>query len=649
MNRDIPPLRGKGTDLLASNPHPNPRSFPYAPTPTLMVDMMTRRRLLRSVLLAGCALSALGLPTTPGMTAEKAPPSAAEQDLNAYFEECWNEDLARDPQQRTQLGLPGPHDRWTVMDEARLTEDYRIAQARLKRLDGVDEGQLSPAAKISLRLYRHEMEQRVALYPWRGHIYAISQLSGPQVDIASFLITYHAVTVLADAEDYIARLTGVAPLMDALLARFEAQGQMGVLPPAFAFQAILDAARNVITGRPFQIQATQDSPLLADFRAKLASLKLADAENDRLLAAAIKALGEQVQPAFLKLIARVNAWRKRAVDSNGVWALPDGERYYRTQVASMTTLPLEPAAIHAQGLREVADLQNQIRAIMAQVGFKGDLRAFFEQLRTDKRFFDPATAEGRATYLKRAGDIIARMNADLDRFFLTKPRAPIVVRAVEPFRENATASAFYEPASPDGTRPGVFYANLSDMSVNPIPLLESLCYHEGIPGHHMQIAIAQEMGNLPTFRRFIWNSAYGEGWALYAERFPKEYGYYQDLYSDAGRIASELFRAARLVLDTGIHFKRWTREQAIAYMNENTANPAHDNVTEVERYFVWPGQALSYKIGMNKILELRERARAKLGARFDIRAFHDVVLTSGAVTLPVLEELVTAWLARTAA
>lgn len=620
-----------------------------------MADVLTRRRLLRASLLTGAALGVLRM--SPATAVEEllnpppaqTEPAAVESDLNAYFEECWNEDLARDPQQRTQLGLPGPHDRWTIVDDARLTEDFHIAQARLKRLDGVNEAVLSPGTRVSLRLYRNEMAQRVALYPWRNHIYVLSQLSGPHTDIASFLITYHAVAVMADAEDYIARLVAVAPLMDALLTRFEAQAQMGVLPPAFAFQPILEGARNVITGRPFQIQATDDSPLLADFRGKLLALKLPDADNARLLAAASKALGEQVQPAFLKLIARVTAWQKRATDSNGVWALPDGERYYRTQVASMTTLPLEPAAVHALGLREVAALQAEIRAIMDKVGFKGDLRAFFDHLRGDKRFYDPATVDGRATYLKRATDLIGRMGGDLDRFFLTKPKAPIVVRAVEPFREKATASAFYEPASPDGTRPGVFYANLSDMSVNPIPLLESLCYHEGIPGHHMQIAIAQELTNLPTFRRFIWNSAYGEGWALYAERFPKEYGYYQDPYSDAGRIASELFRAARLVLDTGIHFKRWTREQAIAYMNENTANPENDNVTEVERYFVWPGQALAYKIGMNKILELREAARARLGARFDIRAFHDTVLTSGSVTLPVLEDLVNAWVARVAA
>ncbi|MEC4591673.1 MULTISPECIES: DUF885 domain-containing protein [Nitrospirillum] len=613
-------------------------------------ETMTRRTLLRRGLMAGTALVALT--AAPGLIAQPAAaaePSETEKALNAFFEDCWNEDLARDPQQRTVLGLPGPHDKWTIPDDAHLLENFHLAEQRLKTLKGFKVSELSPGAQVSARLFENELQQTISQYPWRNHSYVISQLTGPHTDIASFLITYHAVGSAQDAEDYVARLVGIAPLMDAYIARIGKQADMGVLPPAFAFKSILEAARNVITGKPFTNGATESSPLLADFTEKVTALKLADAEQSRLIAAAEKALTGQVQASFQKLISTVSALETKATTSNGVWALPDGERFYRSQVQLMTTLPLDPAAVHAQGLKEVAALQDEMRAIMTKVGFKGELRAFFDYLRTDKRFFDPATPEGRATLLKRATDIIDKMRSDLDRFFLTKPKAPIVVKAVEPFREKATASAFYEPASPDGSRPGVFYTNLYDMSVNPIPMLESLAYHEGIPGHHMQIAIAQEMANLPTFRRFIWNSAYGEGWALYAERFPKEYGYYQDPYSDAGRIASELFRAARLVLDTGIHLKRWTREQAIAYMNDNTANPEHDNITEIERYFVWPGQALAYKIGMNKILELREAAKTKLGTKFDIRAFHDTVLTSGSVNLPVLEALVQDWVKRTAA
>ncbi|MDE1146595.1 MAG: DUF885 domain-containing protein [Azospirillaceae bacterium] len=616
---------------------------------------MTRRTLLRRGLMAGTALVALE--ALPGLLAPvpavAAEPSETEKALNAFFEDCWNEDLARDPQQRTVLGLPGPHDKWTIPDEAHQLESLHLAEQRKKTLDGFKTAELSASGQISAILFRNELQQTLDQYPWRNHTYVISQLTGPHTDIASFLITYHNMTSPQDADDYVTRLQGIAPLMDVYIARITKQADMGVLPPAFAFKSILEAARNVITGKPFAatdvVTAAESSPLLADFTEKVNGLKLPEADQARLRAAAEKALTEQVQPAFQKLIAKVGALEAKATASNGVWALPDGEKFYRSQVLLMTTLPLDPAAVHAQGLKEVAALQDEMRAIMAKVGFKGELRAFFDYMRTDKRFYDPATPEGRATLLKRATDIIDHMRTDLDRFFLTKPKAPIVVKAVEAFREKATASAFYEPASPDGSRPGVFYANLYDMSVNPIPMLESLCYHEGIPGHHMQIAIAQEMAGLPTFRRFIWNSAYGEGWALYAERFPKEYGYYQDPYSDAGRIASELFRAARLVLDTGIHLKRWTREQAITYMNANTANPEHDNITEIERYFVWPGQALAYKIGMNKILELREAAKAKLGPKFDIRAFHDTVLTSGSVNLPVLETLVQDWVKRTAA
>ncbi|HYE48205.1 MAG TPA: DUF885 domain-containing protein, partial [Azospirillaceae bacterium] len=460
--------------------------------------------------------------------------------------------------------------------------------------------------------------------------------------IASFLIAYHRVRTAADARDYVARVAGIPAVIDAALDNLKRSAEAGVMPPAFSYAPIVTAARNVVTGRPFD-QGPDASPILADLEKKVAALDLPETRKKELVKAGEAALLEQAGPAFRRFIEGVEAIRARQAESRGVWSLPNGDAYYAAMAKSSTTLDLAPEAVHELGLREVARLQGEMKAIMDKVGFKGDLRAFFQFLRTDPQFYDPATPEGRKAYMDRATRIIARMNADLDRFFHTKPRAPIEVRAVEPFREKATPSAFYEPASPDGSRPGVFYANLLDMSVNPIYLLESLAYHEGIPGHHMQIAIAQEMTGLPAFRRFGGHTAYIEGWALYSELFPRENGYYEDPYSDAGRIASELFRASRLVVDTGIHLKRWSREEAIRYMNENTSNPENDNITEVERYFVWPGQALGYKIGMNRIVELREKARRELGDRFDIRGFHDAILTNGSVSMPILEQVVDDW------
>jgi uncharacterized protein (DUF885 family) len=283
--------------------------------------------------------------------------------------------------------------------------------------------------------------------------------------------------------------------------------------------------------------------------------------------------------------------------------------------------------------------------IKEKVKFKGDLKAFFKFMREDRQFYLSDTDEGRAKYLARAVEIIDEMKKRLDELFATKPKADIVVKAVEKFREQSAGKAFYQQPAPDGSRPGMFYVNLREMQSNPTYQLEALAYHEGIPGHHMQIAIAQELTNLPKFRKFgLRYTAYTEGWGLYSELTPKEIGLYQDPYSDFGRLALELWRAGRLVTDTGIHAKRWTRDQAIKYLEDNTSNSRADCVDSINRYIVMPSQATAYKIGMLKILELREKAKTQLGSKFDIRQFHEVVLTNGPVPLDVLEQLVDGWI-----
>jgi uncharacterized protein (DUF885 family) len=306
---------------------------------------------------------------------------------------------------------------------------------------------------------------------------------------------------------------------------------------------------------------------------------------------------------------------------------------------------MEPEAIHRLGLREVARIQGEIRQIMKRTGFKGDLQAFFTFLREDPQFLLPSTEEGRKIYITRATQVIDDMRGKLDAYFGVKPKSELQVKAVEAYREASAHGAFYEAPSLDGTRPATYYANMKDMKDLPLYELQTLAYHEGIPGHHMQIAIATEQTDVPKFRRFYNNSAYAEGWALYAENLAKEMGVITDPYSDVGRLNAELFRAVRLVVDTGIHHKRWSREKALAYMNDNTANAAGDNTREVERYINWPGQALAYKIGMLKIQELRAMAQKELGDRFDIRAFHDTILSQGAVPLTILEDMIRAHVA----
>jgi uncharacterized protein (DUF885 family) len=332
-----------------------------------------------------------------------------------------------------------------------------------------------------------------------------------------------------------------------------------------------------------------------------------------------------------------------ATTDDGVWKHPDGDDFYAYRLRLMTTTDMSPDEIHDLGLAEVERIHNEMRDIMKVVEFDGSLQEFFEFTRTDKQFFKPEGKRGQDAYLREATAMIDTMETRLPEVFHRAPKAPLEVRKVEPFREKAAGKAFYNRPSPDGSRPGIYYANLYRMSMMPTYQMEALAYHEGVPGHHMQLSISQELENIPQFRKYGRFTAYSEGWGLYSEFLPKEMGFYQDPYSDYGRLAMELWRAARLVVDTGLHDKKWTREKAIAYLMENTPNPELDAVKAIERYIVMPGQATAYKIGMNKIIDLREDAKTRLGEAFDIRDFHDAILATGPVPLTIMEENVDAY------
>ena len=328
---------------------------------------------------------------------------------------------------------------------------------------------------------------------------------------------------------------------------------------------------------------------------------------------------------------------EKAGTEDGVWRFKDGDKFYATRLARITTTDYSAEKIHNLGLSEVARIHDEMKAIMKKVGFKGDLQQFFAFMRDDPQFYYPDTAEGKAAYLAEATRIIDTMKSRLDELFIVKPKADMVVKAVEPFREQSAGKAFYEQPSMDGSRPGIYYANLYRMSGMPKYQMEALAYHEGIPGHHMQIAIAQELENVPKFRKFGGYTAYIEGWGLYTEFLPKEIGMYQDPYSDFGRLAMELWRACRLVIDTGIHSQGWSRQQALDFLSNNTSLSQANVRAEVDRYISWPGQALSYKMGEIKIRQLRAKAEQKLGNKFDLRAFHDALLANGALPLEILE------------
>ncbi|WP_311196008.1 DUF885 domain-containing protein [Antarcticibacterium sp. 1MA-6-2] len=453
----------------------------------------------------------------------------------------------------------------------------------------------------------------------------------------------HRIDSVADAKNYISRLNDLPRVFDEIIEGMNLREQNGIVPPAFVFERTVDASKNILKGKPFET-SKEASTLLHDFKEKVEALDLEDEVERELLVSAEQALLTSVKPAYEKLIAKLEDQQQRATTDHGAWKFPKGDAFYNNALKRTTTTDLTAEEIHEIGLNEVSRIHGEMEKIMDTVGFDGTLQDFFEFLRTDPQFYYENTPEGKQTYLAEATEVINTMKGRLDDLFQTLPEADIVVKAVEPFRERSAGKAFYQPPALDGSRPGTYYANLYDMSAMPKYQLEALAYHEGIPGHHMQIAIAQELDSIPDFRKFSFYTAYIEGWGLYSELLPKEIGlFYEDPYSDFGRLAMELWRAVRLVVDTGIHAKKWTREEGIDYYKKNTPNAESDAVKMVERHIVFPGQATAYKIGMIKILELREFAKTELGEEFDLREFHDVVLLNGAVPLNILEENVQEW------
>jgi uncharacterized protein (DUF885 family) len=426
-------------------------------------------------------------------------------------------------------------------------------------------------------------------------------------------------------------------------ANIRHQAELGIVPPAFNFAPVREDGRRILTGAPFT--DGPDSALFADFKAKVNRLAIAQAEKDRLIASARAALTGPFRRGYEAMLATLAEIEPRAAGNNGAWSLPDGALYYAQRLRVSTTTDLTAEQIHRTGLAQVARIHREMERIKAQVGFAGTLQQFFAHLNEGQAFKYPNDAQGREAYLADGRRFIAQVMEAAPRWFRRLPRAPLEVRAVEAFRQETAAVAFYNRPSPDGSRPGIFYVNLADMNQVLRPQVEAIAYHEGAPGHHFQIALAQELAGLPKFRRFGGYGAYAEGWGLYAEGLGKEMGFYRDPISEFGMYSTQLWRAVRLVVDTGIHHHRWSRERAIDYFLANALLSRRDATKEVERYFNNPGQATSYMIGQLRILALRDRARAALGNRFDIRDFHAVVLENGSVPLDVLEQLVDGWIA----
>lgn len=577
----------------------------------------------------------------PAPSAAAIPPE--RQRLEAFFESVFERNLSRSPIRQSRLGIKTAQDRWDDISDERQAEDAELMRGDLQRLRNFDYDRLDPASQLSYRLFERDVNERLEGFLWRRNDYLVTQMGGMHRRVATTLLNSHPIAGRADADAYVARLVGVKPLMQQLVVELQRQEAAGVQPPRFVYTLTIGEAGNLLKGRPFEEVAT-DSPVLADFRDKIAKANLPAAEQQELLARAQTALRENFGPGYRRLIEHLQAAQQTATDDAGVWKLPNGAAHYRYALESYTTLPIAPEELHALGLREVARIHVEMQGIMRRVGFKGELQEFFTHLREDPRFYYPDTAKGRSQYIADSQALLDEVRGRQKEVLGLIPKVDVVVRPVEAWREQSSAKAFYQNPPQDGSRPGVFYINLFDMRAAPRYQLSAILYHEAIPGHHVETAVAYELPALPRFRKFGSVAAFSEGWGLYSERLAYEMGLYRDPYQDFGRLALELMRAVRLVVDTGLHEKRWTREQAIDYMDRNTPGSHYDNQREIERYIVLPGQATSYAVGMLKILELRERARSELGSRFDLKKFHDVVLGSGPLPLPLLQQNVEAWI-----
>jgi len=596
---------------------------------------------LNTLVKRGLSLAALALLAFVAACTPNEPKPAGE-----IFDELFMESLRESPEYMAYLGMRERYDEWNDYSQASFDRSVAMSKDQLARLREIDAEGLDKSEALSLTLYSQRLENGLADTQWRYHGYPVNQMFGVHSSIPSFLINQHLIANKAEAEAYIARVRAVPEVLSHVIEDLNIRADQGIIAPKFVFPHSIRDSQNIIAGIGDDAGAEQN-PLVEDFKAKLDKLELDDSLRADLLAQLNQALAEQFAPAYRELIVTLQALGERSEGNFGVWSLPNGAAYYANALKRITTTDMTPDQIHQLGLDEVARIQDEMRGIMQQVGFEGDLQAFFEFMRSDPQFYLPDTDEGRQAYLDEATRVIDEMEGRLDELFYSQPKARVMIKAVEAFREKSAGRAFYQRPAEDGSRPGTYYANLYRMQDMPTYDLEALAYHEGIPGHHMQGTISQEQQGLPMFRRHGGYTAYSEGWGLYSEYIPKEMGLYSNPYSDFGRLSMEIWRACRLVVDTGLHHKRWTREEAIDYLTANTSSSVVANTKAIERYMIMPGQATAYKVGMLKILELREKARTALGDQFDIRGYHELVLSNGAVPLNVLETLVDDWVAET--
>ena len=496
--------------------------------------------------------------------------------------------------------------------------------------------------RLSKEIALYLLEAAVESKPYRYHNYPVNQLFGIQNGYPSFMDAQHRVTDAIDAGHYISRLNAVQLKFTQSMEGLKLREDKGIIPPKFVIDRVLDEMQNFVDTKP------EDNILYSSFADKLDALDdMPQTDKDDFLSKAASEITATVYPTYQTYIDYFTELKSKAGADDGFWRLPGGDIAYQQQLKFFTTTNYSADEIHNIGLAEVDRIQSEILSILAGEGYdtSSGFSDAIETLAADESFYYPDTDEGREQILEDYQNIIDEVYAATDKAFNIRPKAGLEVKRIPEFKEKTSPGAYYQRPSIDGSRPGVFFANLYNIKATPKYGMRTLAYHEGVPGHHFQIAISMELKGLPIFRTLSPFTAYTEGWALYTERLAWEMGFQDDPFDNIGRLQAELFRAVRLVVDTGLHAKRWTREESIDYMLTNTGMAKSDVTSEIERYIVLPGQATSYKVGMMKILEVREKAKQALGDKFSLSDFHDVVLKNGAVPLDILERLVDIYIA----
>ena len=563
--------------------------------------------------------------------------SSEERKFHRLMNQFFENHLESHPEMQTLLGYKEGKDQWNNLSQDHLKKQNQEISDYLSQLSQFDLKSFSKENRLNWDVFEFQLKRFQEEFDFRFHSFPVNQLFGHHTHVNSFLINVHTIRSVQDAKDYISRVEALSQNFDHLIEHLRLATQRKIVPPSFVFSKVEEVLEELLQGVPLISEGQQI--LFEDFNKRIKTLNLSSYKEKKLKNQLTKALQDHYQPAYQKLLKEWRSLKQYARPMVGIWSQPLGDAYYSMKLRHMTTTNYTPKEIHQLGLREVQRLHLEIQQLKNKIGFNGSLLSFFNHFRNNEKFY----YKDKSQYMKDAQQSFFEARKLLPNYFKILPQSPLIIKQVEKFREKSTGSAFYNGPSIREGRPGIFYVNLYNMNEQPRYSLRALTFHEAVPGHHLQISIASNLKSIPRFRRHMGVTAFIEGWALYAERLAEEMGLYKTNYDRFGQLAMELMRACRLVVDTGLHYKKWSREKAIAYLIKNSDVSYESAVRSVERYIVNPAQATAYTIGYLKILELRKMAKEKLGDRFDIREFHDKVLQNGALPLNILEQVIQDW------